>query len=153
MRLFLYAGIIVQKRQRWAAKLYLTLPTVQILLPVTFGCPPRWRRTSEEVTVEMTDAVTKILETFTLDDFRLGLHLFQLLKQIHCNRRMLFLSLSPAGQVKLPFMFRFSFVSLYTKDAMLIHKGRNMKSTPPYEKRFIIWQKRRPQFKLTPWIL
>ena len=37
---------------RWASSWFLTLPTVQTLLPVTFGCSPSSRKTSEAVVLK-----------------------------------------------------------------------------------------------------
>ena len=43
---------------RWASRQFLTLPIVQTFLPVTF-----------ETIEEMKEAVTKVIDTLTQDDF------------------------------------------------------------------------------------
>ena len=54
---------------RWASRRFLTVPIVQTLLPVTFG----YSLSSEAVVMrqpeEMKEAVTKIIDTFTQEDF------------------------------------------------------------------------------------
>ena len=54
---------------RWASRLFLNLPIVQTLVPVTFG----YSLSSEAVVIErieeMKEAVTKVIDTLTREDF------------------------------------------------------------------------------------
>ena len=49
---------------RWASRQFLSLPTVQTLLPVTFGYS-----LSYETIEEMKAAVAKVIDTLTQEDF------------------------------------------------------------------------------------
>ena len=53
---------------RWASRLFLTLPIVQTLLPVTFGYSLRLCR--YETIEEMKEAVTKVIDTLTQEVFQ-----------------------------------------------------------------------------------
>ena len=50
--------------QRWASRQFLSLPIVQTLLPVTFGYS-----LSPETIEEMKEAVMKVIDTLTQEDF------------------------------------------------------------------------------------
>ena len=52
---------------RWASKHFLAIPIVQILLPVTFF--PKLRGCRYETIEEMKEAVTKVIDTLTQEDF------------------------------------------------------------------------------------
>ena len=51
---------------RWASRLFLTIPIVQNLVPVTFGYSLSCRYETIE---EMKEAVTKVIDTLTQEDF------------------------------------------------------------------------------------
>ena len=48
---------------RWASRQFLTLPIVQILLPVTFGYSLSLEAVVYETIEEMKEAVTKVIDT------------------------------------------------------------------------------------------
>ena len=57
---------------RWASRHFLTLPIVEILLPVTFLFPKlkeKLRGCRYETIEEMKDAVMKVIDTLTQEDF------------------------------------------------------------------------------------
>ena len=58
---------------RWASRHLLTLPIVQILLPVTFGYSPKLKVKLKgcryETIEEMKEAVTKVTDMLTQEDF------------------------------------------------------------------------------------
>ena len=54
---------------RWASRLFPTLPIVQTLLPVTFWLFPKLRGFRYERIEEMKEAVTKVIDTLTQEDF------------------------------------------------------------------------------------
>ena len=53
----------------WVSRQWLTLPIVQNFLPVTFGCFSKLRGCRYETIEEMKEAVTKVIDTFTQEDF------------------------------------------------------------------------------------
>ena len=54
---------------RWASKQFLSLPIVQILLPCDFWLFPKLRGCHYVTTEEMKEAMTKVIDTFTQEDF------------------------------------------------------------------------------------
>ena len=52
---------------RWASRQFHTIPIVQTLLPVTF---PKLRGCRYETIEEMKEAVTKVIDTLTQEDFQ-----------------------------------------------------------------------------------
>ena len=54
---------------RWASRQFLSLPIVQTLVPVTFGYSPKLRGCRYERIEEMKEAVTKVIDTLTQEDF------------------------------------------------------------------------------------
>ena len=54
---------------RWAPRQFLTLPTVQTLLPVTFGYSLSSEAVCYETIEEMKEAVTKVIDTLTQENF------------------------------------------------------------------------------------
>ena len=54
---------------RWASRQFLSLPIVQTLLPVTFGYSLISEAIRDETTEEMKEAVTKVIDTLTQEDF------------------------------------------------------------------------------------
>ena len=50
---------------RWASRQFLSLPIVQTLLPVTFG----YSLSSEAVVEKMKEAVMKVIDMLTQEDF------------------------------------------------------------------------------------
>ena len=62
---------------RWASRQVLSLPIVQTLLPVTFGYSLR-----SETIEEMKEAVTKVIDTLTQEDFHRALQ--KLLERYKC---------------------------------------------------------------------
>ena len=55
--------------RRWASRQFLTLPIVQSLFPVTFVLFPKLRGCRYETIEEMKEAVTKVIDTLTQEDF------------------------------------------------------------------------------------
>ena len=53
----------------WALRQFLTLPIVQTLLPVTFWLFPKLRGCRYETIEEMKEALTKVIDTPTQEDF------------------------------------------------------------------------------------
>ena len=53
---------------RWASRQFFTLPLVQTLIPVT-RLFPKLRSCRYETIEEMKEAVTKVIDTLTQDDF------------------------------------------------------------------------------------
>ena len=75
---------------RWASRQFVTLPIVQTLLPCDFWLFPKLRGCRNETIEEMKEAVTKVIDTHTQEDFHGVLQkLFERLKQVHCSRRRL----------------------------------------------------------------
>ena len=54
---------------RWASTQFVTLPIVKALLPVTFVLFPKLRGCRYETIEEMKEAVTKVINTLTQEDF------------------------------------------------------------------------------------
>ncbi len=54
---------------RWASRQFLSLPTVQTLLPCDFCLFPKLRGCRYETIEEMKKAVTEVIDTLTQDDF------------------------------------------------------------------------------------
>ena len=54
---------------RWASRQLVSLPTVQTLLPVTFWLFSKLRGYRYETIEEMKEAVTKVIDTLTQEDF------------------------------------------------------------------------------------
>ena len=80
--------------QRWASRLFLTSPIVRTLLPVTFGYSlssrKKLRGCRYEITEEMKDAVTKVIDTLTQEDLHGGVpEVVGTVQQVHCSRRRL----------------------------------------------------------------
>ena len=55
---------------RWASRQFLSLPIVQTLLAVTFGYSLRSEGCRYETIEEMKEAVTKVIDTLTQEDFQ-----------------------------------------------------------------------------------
>ena len=55
---------------RWASRQFVSLPIVQTLLPVTFGYSLKLRGFRYKTIEEMKEAVTKVIDTLTQEDFR-----------------------------------------------------------------------------------
>ena len=55
--------------QRWASTQLLSVPIVQPLLPVTLGFFPKLRGCSYEIIEEVKEAVMKVIDTLTQEDF------------------------------------------------------------------------------------
>ena len=55
--------------QRWASRQFLSLPTVQTLLPVTFAYSLRSEAVVMRQFEEMKEAMTKVIDTLTQKDF------------------------------------------------------------------------------------
>ena len=54
---------------RWASRQFLTVPIVHTLLPVTFGYSPKLRGCRYGTIVKMKDAVTKVIDMLTQEDY------------------------------------------------------------------------------------
>ena len=54
---------------KWASRQFLILPIVQTLLPVTFAYSLSFRGCCYETIEEMEEAVTKVIDTLTQEDF------------------------------------------------------------------------------------
>ena len=54
---------------RWASRQFLSLPTVQTLLPVTFAYSLSSEAVCYETIEEMKEAVTKVIDTLIEEDF------------------------------------------------------------------------------------
>ena len=74
---------------RLASRQFLTLSIVDTLLPVTFGYSPKLSGCRYETTEEMKEAVTKVIDTLTQEDFHVGLPKVVGTVQVHCSRRRL----------------------------------------------------------------
>ena len=57
-------------KQRWASRQFLSLPISHTLLPVTFVIPKAFRGCCYETIEEIKEAVTKLMDTLTQDDFQ-----------------------------------------------------------------------------------
>ena len=72
---------------RWASKQFLTLPIVETLLPVTFAYSLSCRYERIE---EMKEAVTKVIDMLTQEDFHGAFpEVVGTVQQVHCCRRRL----------------------------------------------------------------
>ena len=71
---------------RWASRQFLSLPVVQTLLPVTFA---KLRGCHYETIEEMKEAVTKVIDTLTQEDFHGAFQKLLETVQVHCSRRRL----------------------------------------------------------------
>ena len=61
---------------RWASTQLLTIPIVQTLLPETFGYSQSSEAVVNETIEEMKEAVTKVIDTLTQEDFHGALQKF-----------------------------------------------------------------------------
>ena len=59
---------------RWESRQFLTFPIVQTLLPVTFGYTPISESVVMKTIEEMKEAVTKVIDTLTQEDFHRTFH-------------------------------------------------------------------------------
>ena len=62
-------SLLLTIRAKWPSRQLLTLPIVQTLLPVTFGYSLSSEASRYETIEEMKEAVTKVINTFTQEDF------------------------------------------------------------------------------------
>ena len=75
---------------RWASTHFLTLPIVETLLPVTFCLFPKLRGCYYETIEDMKEAVMKVIDTLTQEDFHGAFQKFVgTVQQVHCSRRRL----------------------------------------------------------------